>query len=233
MCGRFSLFDSIDDLHSYFKLAVQRTLRELPPRYNIAPSQQVAAIRVEEGERRLVLLRWGLIPHWADDPKIAFRTINARAETAATSPAFRAAFRARRCLIPASGFYEWDRKGGTKEPFAIARADGAPLALAGLWEHWEGDAGRSVIESCTILTIAANPDLEKLHDRMPVLLEPDDFDLWLDPDVRRPEQLRPLLRPAPPGTLTLRPVSRYVNQAAHEGPECLAPPEEERPPAEP
>jgi putative SOS response-associated peptidase YedK len=218
MCGRFSLTASNEDLINYFGLA--RGL-SLDPRYNIAPSQQVAAVRVEEGERRLVLLRWGLIPLWASDPKVGYKMINARTETAHKTPAFRAAFRGRRCLIPASGFYEWDKKGGSRQPYHIQRADGQPLALAGLWEHWEGENGKTVIESCTILTTAASEPLARLHDRMPVILEPENFALWLDPGEQRVERLRELLKPAAPGILDMYPVSSYVNKASNEGERCV------------
>ena len=218
MCGRFSLTASNEGLVNYFGLA--RGLA-LEPRYNIAPSQQVAAARVEAGERRLVLLRWGLIPFWANDPKIGYKMINARAETAHKTPAFRAAFRGRRCLIPASGFYEWDKKGGSRQPYYIRRADGQPLALAGLWEHWEGEEGKTVIESCTILTTAASEPVARLHDRMPVILEPEDFDLWLDPGEQRVDRLRGMLEPAAPGVLGMVPVSAYVNKATNEGERCI------------
>jgi putative SOS response-associated peptidase YedK len=220
MCGRFSLTYTDQDLLEYFQLA--RGL-DLEPRYNIAPSQPVAAVRVEEGERRLVLLRWGLIPFWANDPKVGYKMINARAETAHKTPAFRAAFRGRRCLIPASGYYEWDKKGGSRQPYHILRADGQPLALAGLWEHWEGKEGKTVIESCTILTTAASEPVARLHDRMPVILEPEDFYLWLDRGEQRVERLRELLEPAAPGVLNMVPVSPYVNKATNEGERCIEP----------
>jgi len=219
MCGRFSLIAGNEGLVNYFGLA--RGLA-LEPRYNIAPSQPVAAVREEEGERRLALLRWGLIPFWANDPKVGYRMINARAETAHKTPAFRAAFRGRRCLIPASGFYEWDKKGGDRQPYHILRADGQPLALAGLWEHWEGEEGKAVIESCTILTTAASEPVARLHDRMPVILEPEDFDLWLDPGEQGVERLRWLFEPAA-GVLEMYPVSSYVNKATNEGERCVEP----------
>jgi putative SOS response-associated peptidase YedK len=222
MCGRFSLTASNEGLVNYFGLS--RGLA-LEPRYNIAPTQPVVVVRVEEDGRRLVLLRWGLVPFWASDPKIGYRMINARAETAHKTPAFRAAFRGRRCLIPASAFYEWDKKGGSRQPYYIRRADGQPLALAGLWEHWEEKDGRAVIESCTILTTDASEPASKLHDRMPAILEPEDFELWLHPGEQRVERLRGLLRPAPSGALSMYPVSDYVNKATHEGERCVEPAE--------
>lgn len=220
MCGRFSQALSFKDLRDYFLL---NEGFDPEPRYNIAPSQDVAAVRLEDGRRLLVSLRWGLIPFWADDPKIGYRTLNARSETAHKSPAFRAAFRGRRCLIPANGFYEWDKRHATKQPYFIYRTDEKPLALAGLWEHWEDKEGKEVIESCTILTTEASEPVAGLHDRMPVILEKEDFDLWLDPDEGRIEQLRALLHPAATGVLSMYPVSEYVNKAANQGEKCIEP----------
>ncbi len=219
MCGRFSMTLSAKDLRDYFLLD---EIFDPEPRYNIAPSTNVAAVRQEEGRRRLVSLHWGLIPFWADDRKISTRTFNARSETVHTKPAFRAAFRNRRCLIPADGFFEWDKKEGTRQPFFIHRTDEKALALAGLWEHWEDKQGAEVVESCTILTTEASDPVASLHDRMPVILEPEDFSLWLDPQEPQVERLRELLRPAAPGILSLYPVSKYVNKAGNEGKKCVA-----------
>ena len=218
MCGRFTLILSPEDLAEYFGLA------EVPsfgPRYNIAPSQEVAVVRVDEGKRRLVFLRWGLIPFWADDAKIGYKTINARAETVHKSPAFRAAFRNRRCVIPADSFYEWDHRAATRQPYRIARADGNPLAFAGLWEGWDEKDGKSVIESCTILTTESSEPVASLHDRMPVILKSSEFDLWLDPEEKGVDLLKPILYPIDPGTLTMYPVSTYVNKATNEGERCI------------
>jgi len=220
MCGRISQTASYGELTEWFDLA--RGF-ELDPRYNIAPSRDVAVVRLEEDGRSLVLLHWGLIPFWADDSRIGYRTINARAETAHKSPAYRAAFRARRCLIPADGFYEWDKKGGSRQPYYIRRADGKAMALAGLWEHWESKEGNEVIESCTILTTEASEPVATLHDRMPVILETEDFAAWLDPDEHRVERLRELLQPAAPGVLEMYSVSSYVNKAGNEGERCIEP----------
>ncbi|MBN2429044.1 MAG: SOS response-associated peptidase [Deltaproteobacteria bacterium] len=218
MCGRFTLYLTHKDLLGIFQ--VDETL-SIEPRYNISPSQEVLAIREEEKKRHLVRLRWGLIPFWADDPKIAYRTINARSETAHKTPSFRSAFKNRRCLIPASGFYEWKREGKTKQPFYIRRKDGQPMAFAGLWEHWEDRDHKEKIESCTILTTNANPEVSRLHDRMPVILEPENFDLWLDPEENRQDKLQVLLKPADDGLLSLRPVSKYVNSPSNEGEKCV------------
>lgn len=210
-----------DDLREYFRIS------ESPPavsiRYNIAPSQEVAAVRVEEGARHLVMLRWGLIPHWADDPKIGYKMINARGETVHRLPSFRAPFRKRRCIIPAGGFFEWLQKGKEKQPFYIIRQDSAPLALAGLWERWHSEEEGRDVESCAIITTGANTLVGRLHNRMPVILEPDEFRLWLDPEEAAPEKLLPLLHPAEEDVLEMYPVSSFVNKPQNEGEKCIEP----------
>jgi putative SOS response-associated peptidase YedK len=221
MCGRYAITFSPSDLLEYFNLSV--TSAPVDARYNIAPSLEVPAVRFDGQQRALATLRWGLIPSWSKDPSTGFRTINARSETAHSSPAFRAAFKHRRCLLPASGFFEWAKQGKPKQPWYIHRKDGAPLAFAGLWEHWQASDGPQVIESCTILTTAANDLIAPLHERMPVILEPSCFDLWLDPEELRVEKLSPLLLPAKSELLAMYPVSRYVNKVGNEGPECVAP----------
>ncbi|ABA88238.1 protein of unknown function DUF159 [Syntrophotalea carbinolica DSM 2380] len=226
MCGRFSQTWSYNDIRDYLLL---NEGFDLEPSYNIAPSQDVAAVRLEEGRRRLISLHWGLIPFWANDRKISYRTLNARSETAHKSPAFRAAFRGRRCLIPASGFYEWDKKHGTKQPYFIYRTDEEPMTFAGLWEHWEDKEGKEIIESCTILTTEASEPVSSLHDRMPVILEPEDFDLWLNPEEHNITKLRNLMQPAAPGILSMHPVSKYINKAWNEGEKCIAPTEDDKP----
>lgn len=223
MCGRFSQTFSSKDIRDYFNLTAGEGAAALMPQFNIAPSQEVVAIRVEKGHRILVQLRWGLIPFWAKDRKIAYRTFNARAETAHKTPAFRAAFGSRRCLIPASGFFEWDKKSGTKQPYFIHRVDKRPMAFAGLWEYWEGQEDGDIIESCTILTTEAAEPVAKLHDRMPVILESENFDLWLNPQERQIEHLRDLLQSAELGIITMYPVTRYVNKAGNEGARCIEP----------
>lgn len=221
MCGRFTLTDPDADL------AVQFNLPEIPdlrPRYNIAPTQPVAAIRVSSRgpDREMVLLHWGLIPFWAQDPGMGARLINARSETAAEKPAFRAAFRKRRCLVVADGFYEWQKQNGTKQPFYIRLRGSRPFAFAGLWERWEG-ADASVIESCTLLTTQPNDLLRPVHNRMPVILQPKDYDLWLDPDVQQADLLQPLLRPYRAAEMAAYPVSRWVNSPANDDPRCIEP----------
>jgi putative SOS response-associated peptidase YedK len=218
MCGRFSLFRSRDEIAT--ALAVE--MGDLPPRYNITPSQEVAAVRLDGGQRRLSLLRWGLIPSWAEDPRIGNSLINARSETAATKPAFRSAFKARRCLLPADGFYEWGRIAGTKheQPFHFRLHDGRPFVFAGLWERWAHGEGEPV-ETCTILTTTANGVVRPVHDRMPVILAPDGIEAWLDTAATR-EELEGLLRPYAEGEMEAVPVGRFVNNPRNEGPHCLA-----------
>jgi len=221
MCGRFTLTDPDADL------AVQFDLPEIPdmkPRYNIAPSQPVAAVRVpsEGAAREMVLLQWGLIPFWAKDPAIGNRMINARSETAAEKPAFRAAFKRRRCLVVADGFYEWQKRNGGKQPFFVYLRDRQPFGFAGLWEHWEGEDG-SVIESCTLLTTQPNELLRSVHNRMPVILQPEDYSLWLDPEVEDAAQLQPLLQPYAAEMMGAHPVSLFVNKPQNDDPRCIEP----------
>lgn len=194
----------------------------LEPRYNIAPTQPVAVVRLDrEGRRReFTLMRWGLIPSWAKDIGIGNRLINARAETLTEKPAFRTAFRRRRCLIPADGFYEWQKQATRKQPYFIGLPDRRPFAFAGLWEHWEGADG-SVLDSCTIITTAANERVRVLHDRMPVILERADFADWLNPSTTL-DRLLHLLRPYP-FEMLLYPVSTLVNAPENDRPECIVP----------
>jgi putative SOS response-associated peptidase YedK len=218
MCGRFTLSTSPRKLKELLPLF---EVPELQPRYNIAPTQAVAAARVTPERREVVLLRWGLIPSWADDPKIGNKLINARAETAAQKPSFRSAFRKRRCLVLADGFYEWKKTDGKKQPYHIRLHTGDPFAIAGLWEHWEQDG--NVIESCTVLTTDANDLMRDLHDRMPVILQPDDFERWLDPGNQTGQGLQELLRPYPPGLLEAQPVDPRVNNPRNEDAGCIRP----------
>jgi putative SOS response-associated peptidase YedK len=221
MCGRFTLKTPVETLAEVFELP---TAPELPPRFNIAPSEAVAAVRVAGAEplRELALLRWGLVPPWADVPKVGSRMINARAETVATNGAFRAAFRRRRCLVPADGFYEWQRQERAKQPFYIHMRDDAPFAFAGLWEVWEGKDG-TVLETCTVITTEPNELMQPIHNRMPVILDRADYARWLDPRMNDPESLKAFLRPYPPEKMAAYPVSRLVNSPSNDAPECLAP----------
>ena len=228
MCGRLSLGVSTDKLQGFFPLF------DLPAslgRYNIAPTQDVLAVRVEKGKEKPqgVLMRWGLVPYWAEDLSIGSKQINARSETLATKPAFRTAFQKRRCLILADGFYEW-RKGPGKEkqPFHIHNKDGSPFAFAGLWEFWKRKDGSDektppTVESCTIITTDANELVAPLHDRMPAILEPRDYLRWLDPAPVDSTVLQEMLRPYPAAKVEAVPVSKRVNNVANEGAECVVP----------
>jgi putative SOS response-associated peptidase YedK len=222
MCGRFTLRTSAKVLGELFALS---ELPVLEPRYNIAPTQPVPAVRLAPGgeQREMTWLRWGLVPSWAEDPAIGNRLINARAETAAEKPAFRSAFRQRRCLIPADGFYEWQRQPGGKTPYFIGLRDNQPFAFAGLWERWQA-AGGQVLETCTLLTTQANTLVQPVHDRMPVIVPAAEYERWLDPSLHDPALLQPLLRPYAPEEMTAYPVSRWVNDPKHEDARCMQPP---------
>jgi putative SOS response-associated peptidase YedK len=219
MCGRFTLTTPAQAVHQLFPLF---DLAEEPARYNIAPTQGILAVRAgPDGKPELAHLRWGLVPAWADDPAIGNRLINARAETAASKPAFRAAFRRRRCLIVADGFYEWQKSGGRKQPYYFQLRDGVPFAFAGLWEHW--DRGERPLDTCTILTTDANDLLRPIHDRMPVILPRESFERWLDPTFQAVPELEALLQPYPATAMAGHPVSSLVNNPRHEDPACIAP----------
>lgn len=219
MCGRYNLITDAEAFIDAFQVVNQIQWR---PRYNIAPSQEVPAVRQESEGRKAVLLRWGLLPHWARDVKFGYRTINARAETVADKPAFRSAFRKRRCLIPATGFYEWQKRGKHKQPYNI-RVKGAELfAFAGLWEHWQSPEGQQV-ESCTIIVTEANEVLRPIHDRMPVILAPEDYDTWMDPGLQDVNSLHRLLKPYPSERMETWPVSSRVGSPANDDPGLVEP----------
>jgi putative SOS response-associated peptidase YedK len=195
---------------------------ELKPRYNISPTQLVPVVRAGQIGRELTMLRWGLIPSWAKDPKIGYSLINARSETAAEKPAFRSAFKRRRCLIPTDGFYEWKKFGKQKMPQHIRRRDGSPFAFAGLWEIWRSPAGEP-LETCTILTTSANEVVAPFHDRMPVILPPEHFDAWLKPGDADAPGLLPLMTPYPVAEMVAVPANPICNSPKYDGPDCLQP----------
>jgi putative SOS response-associated peptidase YedK len=226
MCARFTLRRRLN-------LVIKELAEMMPvglfdfdpePRYNIAPTQQVAAVRAtaDAGQRELVPLKWGLIPSWAKDPKIASSLINARAETVATKPAFRSAFKRRRCLILADGFYEWTGKPGKKQPWLFHYGNDRPFAFAGLWEHWKPPEGEP-IESCTIVTTAANEFASKYHDRMPVIIDGGDYTRWLDPAADTADLL-PLLDTRPVEGIEVAAANPAMNNPRHEGPDCIVAP---------
>jgi putative SOS response-associated peptidase YedK len=221
MCGRFTLAISPDQLREAFPWL--EAAEAPPPRFNIAPSQPVAVIP-NEGERRLDYFVWGLVPSWAKDPKIGSRMINARAETVAEKPSFRAAFRRRRCLIPASGFYEWKAEPGSKRktPHYIQLKSGQPFAFAGLWENWFSPDGSQLL-STAIITTRPNDLVVDIHNRMPVILPAAAYDAWLAPGEADPGELMPLLAPYPANEMQAYPVSTLVNNPANDSPECVLP----------
>ena len=196
---------------------------DLAPRYNIAPGQEIAVVRQQapSSVRELALLRWGLVPAWAKDSSIGYKMINARAETVASKPAFREAIQRRRCLIPATGFYEWRREGKTRIPFCFAMRDGGIFALAGIWENWRDPASQSpLLETASILTTAPNAVMEGVHDRMPVILPPASYELWLDPAMPFSPAFNALLQPIDAAQMHRRQVSSRVNFVKYDDPAC-------------
>lgn len=223
MCGRFNLRTNASDLMDVFSLipAEGFAVSRVEPRFNIAPTQPVLAIRQPSGTRQLSPLQWGLIPFWAKEPSIGSRMINARAETVSSKPSFRAAFGSRRCLILANGFYEWQKRdSGNKQPFHIQMIDGRPFAFAGLWEQWISNAGET-IESCCIVTTTPNELMSEIHDRMPVILHDEDFDQWMDPAVQDLQVLNGLLGPYPAEEMRAYRVATLVNNPRNETADCL------------
>jgi len=220
MCGRFTLSSPPELIAEAFDLA---TVPAMSPRYNIAPSQPVATVRLDtDGRRALDSLRWGLVPGWAKDPAIGNRMINARSETVHEKPAFRAAFRKRRCLVVADGFFEWRSIDGARQPVHVCMRDHRPFAFAGLWERWQAP-GADPVDSCTIITTSANTLMAPIHDRMPVILPPAHYAAWLDPATSPPATLQSMLVPWAGEDLTARDVDRRVNNPRNDDPGCIAP----------
>jgi putative SOS response-associated peptidase YedK len=249
MCGRYTHLYTWKQLHRLMGLTTHSPAedRQLPLRYNVAPTQTAPVVREDAGGRRVDMLRWGLIPGWVKPEEIAApggaggggewgaRTINARSETAATSPVFRAAMRKRRCIVPVSGFYEWQKVPGStrKQPWYITPTQGeggdgggeGVLAFAGLWEEHAGIDGGEPIRTFTVLTTNSNAAIAPVHDRMPVILSPEQFGAWLDPSVEDPAKVAPLLAPCPPERVRMRRVGTLVNSPSHEDPRCIEPAE--------
>jgi putative SOS response-associated peptidase YedK len=221
MCGRYRLSRRKQLVEEYFHTAPDAP--DWAPRYNIAPTQPVPVIRQnpKKPRRELSLMRWGLIPSWAKDSSISAHLINARSETAATKPAFRDPLTSRRCIVPADGFYEWLRTGNAKKPYCFEVNDGELFAFAGLWDRWKDPSGQW-IKSCSILTTTPNAVTSPVHDRMPVIIDRADYDLWLDPGMTNVEAASDLLKPYDARTMRSYPVSTRVNHVANDDPECSA-----------
>ena len=226
MCGRYRLSRADKQLREHFEVYIDdgdvAPEAEWTARYNIAPSQQVPVIRQDptRTRRELSTMRWGLIPYWAKDPTVGYKMINARSESIIEKPAYREPFKSRRCLIPADGFYEWRKDKSSKQPFHFGMADDSLFAFAGLWDTWKSPEGP--IETCSILTTTPNALLADIHDRMPVILSPNDFDLWLDPGFHDTSALGDLLRPYDPVAMRRYPVSTLVNHVKNDFPDCAA-----------
>lgn len=225
MCGRYSITTAPEALRRLFKFAGPTP--NLPSRYNVAPTQDAPVVRLNKARdgRELVMLRWGLVPYWAKDPKSGYRMINARAETVASKPAFREAFARRRCLVPADGFFEWKKLGARKQPYYITQKSGEPFAFAGLWEYWRSPEGEP-LQTFTIIVGEPNEAVAPIHERMPVILDENGVDRWLDPSAE-PEELQALLKPLPAEQVQLTPVSTRVNDPDNDDPACIAPIDEE------
>jgi putative SOS response-associated peptidase YedK len=219
MCGRFTLNIPADTLANIFGISVPPDFR---PRYNIAPSQRILAIRQLGEQREGVLFKWGLVPSWSKDPAIGYKLINARSETIHEKASFRQAVRSRRCLIPSSGFFEWEKHGDVKTPLYFHLKDNSPMAFAGIWESWKSPEGESLF-SCAILTTSANKLVEPIHDRMPVILHPQEFALWLDRNMTDPNQLQTFYQPYPAETMDVHEVSHDVNSPRNDTPELILP----------
>lgn len=218
MCGRFNLYSSIEDLLERFDL-INWEMIELSPRYNIAPSQEVLAIVEGESGHRGGFLRWGLVPSWANDPKIGYKMINARAETIDEKPSFKRLLARRRCLIIADGFYEWKKEGNRKTPYHIYLKDRQPFAFAGLWDRWNQDG--EMIQSCTIITTEANELMKDIHDRMPVILTKESQKVWLDRSLQDEKQLKSLLVRFAPTLMEANTISELVNSPKNDGAKIL------------
>ena len=219
MCGRYAITSAPEAIRRLFGYDEQPNF---PPRYNVAPTQPVPIVRMMEGKRRFALVRWGFIPSWVKDPRTFSLLINARGESLGDKPAFRAAMRYRRCLFPADGFYDWRRAGGRVTPYYVRLKAGGPMALAGLWENWMGPHGEEM-ETAVIVTTRANRLLAPIHPRMPVIVPPEAFDLWLDSARVDAATAAALIAPAPEDMLEMHEVSPAVNSAANDTPDLIAP----------
>ena len=232
MCGRYAVTSSPEAIRALFRYA---ELPNFPPRYNVAPTQPIAIVRLIDGQRHFALVRWGLLPSWVKDPRNFSLLINARGESVLDKPAFKNAMKRRRCLVPADGFYEWKRDGARNQPFFVRKKGGGPLAFAGLWETWTGPNGEE-LETAAIVTTNANATLAPIHERMPVVIPEDAFELWLNNEAVDAETAAALIAPPPDDLLEAYEVSSAVNRTANDNPQLLekaAPVADQRPPARP
>ena len=221
MCGRFTQERPASELADIF--AAEPLADDPGPRFNVTPTDDVLVVVQREERRAITAYRWGLVTHWSTDLKTGSRMFNARAETLTTSPAFRDAFKRRRCLIPVESFYEWKREGSVRQPYRVVREDGRPLVLAGLWAGWKDPTTEQVRRTFTIVTTTPNDALVDLHDRMPVIVLEDAWDRWLHPTAAEPGELRAMLQPTDDVALRIYPVNRYVNDVRRDGPELIEP----------
>ena len=221
MCGRFTQERPASELAEIF--AAEPLVDDPGPRFNVAPTDEVLVVVQREERRAITAYRWGLVPHWSADIKAGSRMFNARAETLTTSPAFREAFKRRRCLIPAESFYEWKREGSVRQPYRVVREDGRPLVFAGLWAGWKDPSTEQVRRTCTIVTTTPNEAVADLHDRMPVLIPDNAWERWLQPTATAPDELLAMLQPTDDIALRIYPVNRDVNDVRRDGPELIEP----------
>jgi putative SOS response-associated peptidase YedK len=224
MCGRFARYSLSRELERYF--SAHPAAFEIQPNYNVAPTQQIPVIIQQEGVRHIKKRHWGLVPLWAKDISIGSRMINARVETVTSKPAFRAAIKQRRCLIPANGFYEWKGKAGSKQPYFFHLPSGEPFAFAGLWEIWEGKEAppeAAPYKSCTIITTDASEAVKDVHNRMPLILKPESYDEWLNPETKQPDRIEQIMKSGFVSDLKCYPVSKLVNQVGNNKKECMEP----------
>jgi putative SOS response-associated peptidase YedK len=221
MCGRFSQQRPASELAEIF--SAEPLVDDPGPRYNVAPTDGALVVVQREERRAITSYRWGLIPHWADSAKVGSRMFNARAETLTASPAFRDSLRRKRCLVPVEAFYEWRREGEIRQPYTIARADGRPLVLAGLWDGWRDPATETVRRTFTVVTTAPNETMAAIHNRMPAMLADEDWPIWLDPGPSDPGELLAIIDAGREPELVIRPVSRLVNDVRNDGPELVTP----------
>jgi putative SOS response-associated peptidase YedK len=221
MCGRFVQYASIETLQQNFN--IHTTGSDVIPNYNVAPTQKILTIIKHDNENKLDKFHWGLVPFWAKDISIGSRMINARAETVSQKPSFRNAFKKRRCLIPADGFYEWKGEKGNKQPYYVSIPTGEPFAFAGLWETWTEKDEESVYKSCTIITTAASESIREIHHRMPVILNPEAYEKWIDFDIHNPKELQLIINEGIIHDMNFYPVSKLVNSVKNNDPNCIKP----------